>query len=177
MSSSPLTLVRLCRRWRVLGGYLQGLARENNVRLIVKGTGHDYMGRSIAANSLSIWTHHMKGIDYHEGSFTPGGCSEPIEGNAVAAAAGTQIIDLLEYLDARNETAVGGASKTVGVWRVLDRRRPLDALRAEWPRGRPGSRDGGCHTGRRARRRQRVPERRYLLGHERGELRHTRHGE
>lgn len=90
-------------------------ARENDVRLIVKGSGHDYMGRSIAPNSLSIWTHHMKGIEYHEGSFTPRGCSESIEGNAVTAQAGVQMIDLLEYLDPYHETVVGGGSKTVGV--------------------------------------------------------------
>ena len=85
------------------------------MRLIVKGTGHDYIGRSIAPNSLSIWTHHMKGIEYHEGSFTPRGCSESIEGNAITAQAGVQMIDLYEYLDTYNETVVGGGSKTVGV--------------------------------------------------------------
>ncbi|MBE3050260.1 FAD-binding protein [Candidatus Bathyarchaeota archaeon] len=85
------------------------------MRLIVKGTGHDYIGRSIAPNSLSIWTHHMKGIDYHLGSFSPHGCSDPIEGNAVTARAGIQMADLYEYLDAYGETVVGGTSKTVGV--------------------------------------------------------------
>lgn len=91
------------------------LARVNDVRLIVKGTGHDYIGRSIAPNSLSIWTHHMKAIEYHEGSFTPQGCPESIEGNAVTGQAGVQMIDLLEYLDAYREVVVGGQSKTVGV--------------------------------------------------------------
>ncbi|KAL2112209.1 hypothetical protein VUR80DRAFT_8269 [Thermomyces stellatus] len=90
-------------------------ARDNDVRLIIKGTGHDYIGRSIAPNSLSIWTHHMKGIEYHEGSFTPAGCSESIEGNAVTAQAGVQMMDLYEYLHAYKETVVGGGSKTVGV--------------------------------------------------------------
>lgn len=92
-----------------------GPARKNNVRLIVKASGHDYLGRSIAPNSLSIWTHHMKAIEYHKRSFTPEGCWWPIRGNAVTAQAGAQMIDLYQYLDAHNETVVGGGSRSVGV--------------------------------------------------------------
>jgi hypothetical protein len=47
-------------------------AREKNIRLNVKCSGHDYLGRSVAPNSLSIWVHHMQGIQLHE-SFTPQG--------------------------------------------------------------------------------------------------------
>ncbi|CAI4211103.1 unnamed protein product [Parascedosporium putredinis] len=89
-------------------------ARDNNVRLIIKGTGHDFMGRSIAPNSLSIWTHHMKGIEYHEGSFTPQGC-DAIETNAVTTRAGGQMFDLQSFLRTKNETVVGGNSRSVGV--------------------------------------------------------------
>src|SRR5262249_54459893 len=35
-------------------------ARDHGVRLAVKGTGHDYLGRSIAPDSLLVWTHHMR---------------------------------------------------------------------------------------------------------------------
>jgi hypothetical protein len=41
-------------------------ARNSNVRLIVKATGHDFRGRSVAANSLSIWMHHLKGLLVHD---------------------------------------------------------------------------------------------------------------
>jgi FAD binding domain/Berberine and berberine like len=50
-------------------------AREKNIRLNVKCSGFDYLGRSVAPNSLSIWVHHMKGIQLHE-SFTPQGSSK-----------------------------------------------------------------------------------------------------
>jgi hypothetical protein len=50
-------------------------ARERNIRLNVKCSGHDYLGRSVAPNSLSIWVYHMQGIQLHE-SFTPAGCTE-----------------------------------------------------------------------------------------------------
>lgn len=36
-------------------------ARRHGVRPIVKGTGHDYFGRSCASDSLLIWTHRMRG--------------------------------------------------------------------------------------------------------------------
>lgn len=45
-------------------------ARERNIRLNVKSSGHDFLGRSVAPNSLSIWLHNMHGIQLHE-SFTP----------------------------------------------------------------------------------------------------------
>lgn len=47
-------------------------ARERNIRLNVKASGHDYLGRSVAPNSLSIWLHYMQGIQLHN-SFTPQG--------------------------------------------------------------------------------------------------------
>ncbi|KAK4176683.1 hypothetical protein QBC36DRAFT_238417 [Triangularia setosa] len=39
-------------------------ARNNNIRLIIKNTGHDFLGRSNGYGSLSLWTHHLKGIEY-----------------------------------------------------------------------------------------------------------------
>jgi FAD binding domain len=36
-------------------------ARKNNLRLVVKGGGHSYQGTSNAADSLLIWTRHMRG--------------------------------------------------------------------------------------------------------------------
>ena len=37
-------------------------ARENNLRLAVKGGGHSYQGTSNAPDSLLIWTRHMNDI-------------------------------------------------------------------------------------------------------------------
>ena len=48
-------------------------ARENNLRLVVKGGGHDYMGRSSAPDSLMIWTRRMNSIVLHD-DFVPAGC-------------------------------------------------------------------------------------------------------
>ena len=49
-------------------------ARDNNLRLVVKGGGHSYLGRSNAPDSLLIWTRHMNAISLHD-DFTPQGCA------------------------------------------------------------------------------------------------------
>jgi FAD binding domain-containing protein len=62
-------------------------ARENNVRLVVKATGHDFRGRSTAPNSLSIWVHNLKGLEWHD-NFTLSGSEGDNVGPAVTYAAG-----------------------------------------------------------------------------------------
>ncbi|OIW31030.1 FAD-binding domain-containing protein [Coniochaeta ligniaria NRRL 30616] len=89
-------------------------ARNHNVRLVVKSTGHDYVGRSVAPNALSIWTHHLKGIKTHT-SFKPKCCNVHINSTAVTVGAGEQMIDLYTHLDALNQTIVGGGGETVSV--------------------------------------------------------------
>jgi FAD/FMN-containing dehydrogenase len=90
------------------------LGRKHNVRVVVKSTGHDYQGRSIAPGALTIWIYHLQGLQTHT-SFQPKGCDFIIEGSAVTAAGGTQMITLYEELDKINQTIVGGGAKTVGI--------------------------------------------------------------
>jgi FAD/FMN-containing dehydrogenase len=70
--------------------------------------------RSSAPNSLSIWTHNMKGLTFHNG-FSPKGCSFSIDTPAVTAAAGTQMLEIDEQAQLINLTIVGGGAATVGV--------------------------------------------------------------
>jgi FAD binding domain len=49
-------------------------ARENNLRLVIKGGGHSYQGTSNAADSLLIWTRAMNGIVLHD-AFVGAGCA------------------------------------------------------------------------------------------------------
>ncbi|RGP69085.1 6-hydroxy-d-nicotine oxidase [Fusarium longipes] len=90
-------------------------ARKHNVRLIVKNTGHDYMGRSVAPGSLSLWTHYLKGLAYHKGQFKLYNSKTVIYGDAVTAGAGSQMYDLYTYLDKYNRVVVGGGGKSVGL--------------------------------------------------------------
>jgi FAD/FMN-containing dehydrogenase len=67
-------------------------ARRNNLRLVVKGTGHSYLGTSNAADSLLIWTRAMNRVQVHD-AFTPVGCSvTPVP--AVTTEPGAVSIDL-----------------------------------------------------------------------------------
>jgi hypothetical protein len=64
-------------------------ARENNLRLVVKGGGHSYQGTSNAPDSLLIWTRHMHDIEIHPG-FVPQGCDRTMRPQAaVTFGAGT----------------------------------------------------------------------------------------
>ena len=64
-------------------------ARENNLRLVVKGGGHSYQGTSNAPDSLLIWTRHMHDIEMHD-AFVPQGCEHTLQPQpAVTVGAGT----------------------------------------------------------------------------------------
>ena len=53
-------------------------ARHHNLRLVVKGTGHDFLGRSTGRGSFLIWTHHMKQT-VHNPAFVPKGAPKTAE--------------------------------------------------------------------------------------------------
>ena len=40
-------------------------AKQHNLKLVVKGTGHDFLGRSTGRDSFLIWTHHMNQTAYN----------------------------------------------------------------------------------------------------------------
>lgn len=43
---------------------------QHGLYLVVKNTGHDHLGRSSGAGTFAIWTHNMKGREWHD-SFVP----------------------------------------------------------------------------------------------------------
>ncbi|KAK6527357.1 hypothetical protein TWF281_010537 [Arthrobotrys megalospora] len=89
-------------------------ARRHNIRLIVKSTGHEFLGRSTGANSLSIYTHYWQGAQFHD-NFKPEGCAENKEGyNAVTISPGMQWQDMYRLVDEHNKIIVGGGASTVG---------------------------------------------------------------
>jgi FAD/FMN-containing dehydrogenase len=94
-------------------------ARENNVRLVVKGTGHDFRGRTIAPDSLSIWTRHLQGLVYHESYQTCQYVSSQdlnsYKGPAVTAAAGENDGDAFALANEHGTMIIVGSAATVGV--------------------------------------------------------------
>ena len=85
-------------------------AAENNLRLVIKTTGHDYLGRSGAAGSLLLWLHHMKNLTLIQ---QYSACDGTKITNAARLGAGVQWAEVYKWLDAFNLTAVGGAAGTV----------------------------------------------------------------
>ena len=91
-------------------------ARQNNLRLVVKGGGHSYQGTSNAPDSLLIWTRHMHDIAMH-GDFVPQGCANVLKPqSAVTLGAGTIWMQAYDAVTTRGGRYVqGGGCTTVGV--------------------------------------------------------------
>ncbi len=91
-------------------------ARENNVRLVVKGGGHSYQGTSNAPNSLLVWTRHMHAIAMHS-AFVPQGCERAMQPQpAVTLGAGTIWMQAYQAVTTQGGKYVqGGGCTTVGV--------------------------------------------------------------
>jgi FAD/FMN-containing dehydrogenase len=87
---------------------------KRNIRVVVKSTGHSYMGRSIGYGSLSIWMHHFRDIEYIE-DFRP--TSYPFDGTWAAAriAAGHTGGEVQTELAKHNAIAITGANLSVGI--------------------------------------------------------------
>ncbi|ROW10255.1 hypothetical protein VMCG_01944 [Cytospora schulzeri] len=84
-------------------------AQEKNVRLVIRNTGHDYLGRSTGAGALAVWTHYLKDItpiQWNGSDFT---------GTALRLGAGVQGYELLEAASALGRVAISGECPTVGV--------------------------------------------------------------
>lgn len=90
-------------------------ARTRNLRLNIKSTGHDFLGRSVQPNSLSIWTHHLKSVEWFDTSLTPKGCNKPIDGTFMRVGSGGQWRDLNAAAKEKNVILVSGQFDTVSV--------------------------------------------------------------
>jgi len=90
-------------------------ARDHHLRLVIKGTGHDYLGRSNARDSLLVWTHKMRRVTLHE-AFVARGCPDPQAGvPAVSVEAGTRWLEAYEAVTVQHGRYVqGGGCTTVG---------------------------------------------------------------
>ncbi|KAJ8108141.1 hypothetical protein OPT61_g8375 [Boeremia exigua] len=84
-------------------------ARNLNLRLVVKNTGHDYIGKSSGAGALNIWTHNLKDIRFIE-EYQSGDYSGP----AFKAGAGVQGFEILEAARDHDVSVLAGICETVG---------------------------------------------------------------
>ncbi|MEX3809554.1 FAD-dependent oxidoreductase [Paraburkholderia sp. BR13439] len=91
-------------------------ARERNLRVVVRGGGHSYLGTSNAPDSMMIWTRAMNDIRNHD-AFVPSGCDGIIPpGPAVSVGAGAIWMHTYEAVTGGVGRYVqGGGCGTVGV--------------------------------------------------------------
>ncbi|KAK0635459.1 hypothetical protein B0T17DRAFT_586963 [Bombardia bombarda] len=84
-------------------------AKEKNIRLTVKNTGHDYIGRSNGEGSLALWTHNLKGVSFQ--NYT----SPSYSGPAAKVSAGAQFFEIYKAAGDRGLRIMGGYCPTVGM--------------------------------------------------------------
>ena len=91
-------------------------AHENDLRLVVKGRGHSYLGASNAPDSLMIWTRHMTDIEANSAFVPHGGQGKIAPQPAVTMGAGTYWLQAYQAVTTHGGRYVqGGGCTTVGV--------------------------------------------------------------
>ncbi|KAK4121682.1 hypothetical protein N657DRAFT_657710 [Parathielavia appendiculata] len=85
-------------------------ARNANLRLVVKNTGHDFADKSIGAGALSIWTHKLKDIQFLANYNCRG-----YKGPAFKLGSGVETEEVYRAAEQNNVTVVGGECRTVGI--------------------------------------------------------------
>ncbi len=88
-------------------------AGKHNLRLAIKNSGHCYLGRSTAPESLQIATHALNSIEFTD-NFVPKG-GKTAEGPAVTVGAGVLLKPLYDAVAKHNVTVIAGSSHTVGI--------------------------------------------------------------
>jgi len=90
-------------------------ARENNLRLAVKGGGHSYQGTSNAADALLVWTRKMDRIMMHD-AFVGKGCAGTQAAQpAVTIESGATWMRIYHTVTKAGRYVQGGGCGTVGV--------------------------------------------------------------
>ncbi|KAI1502158.1 hypothetical protein F5X99DRAFT_427530 [Biscogniauxia marginata] len=86
-------------------------ARNRNLRLVIKNTGHDFLGRNVGFGALSIWTHWLKDFEY-----LPEYSIGEYQGRAARVASGIESWEMFEKMETYNTTFVVASAYTVGTY-------------------------------------------------------------
>jgi FAD/FMN-containing dehydrogenase len=84
-------------------------AAKHKIRLVIRNTAHDYIGRSTGAGGLAIWTHFLKDVKIVDWK------SDQYTGKAITIGAGVQGSELLNSITASGLIGVTGECPTVGI--------------------------------------------------------------
>ncbi|KAI9749090.1 MAG: hypothetical protein M4579_007006 [Chaenotheca gracillima] len=95
-------------------------AQRHKIRLTIKGTGHDFPGRSAGGLSMSIWTHNLQKYELHQDyTATACNCEDSTSDMAVTLGAGLRVEDVLKKANDSNAVVALGSASTVGVGFLL----------------------------------------------------------
>lgn len=86
-------------------------AKKHNVRLVIKNTGHDFLGKSTGKGGLSLWTFNMKQMELIEAY--SGGAGN-YTGPAAKFGAGIAGYEAISFVGPRGYKIVSGDCSTVG---------------------------------------------------------------
>ncbi|KAI4943502.1 hypothetical protein J4E91_009412 [Alternaria rosae] len=86
-------------------------ARNNNVRLTIKNTGHDFLGRNTGGGALQVWVHRMKAFEYLP-TYRVGQYS----GQAAQVGAALEQHEVYDAMGTHGITLLAPGSSTVGAY-------------------------------------------------------------
>ncbi|KAF1830768.1 FAD/FMN-containing isoamyl alcohol oxidase-like protein MreA [Decorospora gaudefroyi] len=86
-------------------------ARNNNIRLTIKNTGHDFVGRNTGGGALQVWVHPMKAFEYLP-TFQVGN----YKGQAARVGAALEQWEVFSYMGKAGITILTPGSPTVGAF-------------------------------------------------------------
>ncbi|PCH42460.1 FAD-binding domain-containing protein [Wolfiporia cocos MD-104 SS10] len=91
-------------------------ASKYNLHLVVKNTGHEYIGREFGVGSVEIFTRYIQGINFTDNFVPSGNSGHDVEGqHAVTIGAGVQWGELYLAAQQHDRTVVGAFPPSVTV--------------------------------------------------------------
>ena len=89
-------------------------AKQHNIRISIKNTGHDFFGRAAVPNSLAIWTHNLNNMSYSP-DFAASKCPSANGHNVGEMGAGVIAGDAYRYFNSHGMDITGGYEESVGI--------------------------------------------------------------
>lgn len=89
-------------------------AKDHNIRISIKNTGHDFFGRSSVPGTLAIWTHNLDGMKFNA-NFTAHNCPSSNGQNVGELSAGVVATDAYHFFSSHGMDITGGYEQSVGL--------------------------------------------------------------
>ncbi|KAF2851300.1 FAD-binding domain-containing protein [Plenodomus tracheiphilus IPT5] len=94
--------------------YAMRWASDRNIRIVIKGTGHDLNGRSSGAHALSIWTRNFRSIERIT-SWTPSNNTNATAEDVLVVGSGQQWGNVLNFALSQGRVVTTGQDPSVGL--------------------------------------------------------------